>query len=77
MLKIELSLEASSESGYVQGGSEFVVFSKMTLSLETSSKKIDVERALLRYLWGAFSEDPQDSPRGTIIETNVIFQQFC
>ena len=75
--KMKVSLQTSSKNGDAEIAREIVGSPKMGVSPETSSKKWDVERALLRYLLGAFSEDPQDSPRGKIFKKPLVFQQFC
>ena len=51
--------------------------SKMSISPETSPKKRDVETAAVRLLSGALLEDPQDGPRGEIIEKTMVLQHFC
>ena len=76
-MKLQLSLETSSEHGDDQIVGEPFGSSKTALSLETSSKKWDVGRAVLQHLFGALLKDPQGGPRGEIIENQFVFQYVC
>ena len=49
----------------------------MRLSLEISSAKLDVERVLLRYRSGAFSEAPKAAQEATSFKQPMVVQQSC
>ena len=71
---MSVSPETSSENGDIEIAGLIFGTSKTAVSLETSSEKWDVERAVMRHLFGALLDNLQDEPRGEIIEKPIVVQ---
>ena len=73
---MSVSPETSSNNRDVEIVVRIFGTSKTAVSLETSSEKWDVERAVMRHLFGALLDDLQDCPSSEIIEKPGFLNTF-
>ena len=77
MLKISVSPETSSTNRDLEIAVLIFGISKTAVSLQTSSEKWDVERAVMRHMFGALLDDLQDGPSSEIIEKQWFLNTFA